>query len=212
MLIKKDDDMEIKLMKCVTLAGPFLMVLATVLGVQGCSSTPKTWQEIQSQRQQEQTENAEVVADKLPSWYLNKTPDNDEFIYVVASASAKNLHLAEEKVAGRLHAAVAKKLDVKSDVSTTEVSSITDGFSSQESTSLQTVNRTYALAQITAYESVEKKVVYEKGRFVVFEMARFPIAKWRLKQQQKQTPESSLETPAGFDKAVEKLDKLKAQQ
>lgn len=198
-------------MKCIKF---MLVTVAGVLAMQGCSSTPKTWEEMQAEHEQKQSQTAAVVADELPSWYVKKTPDNAEFIYVVASASAKTLNLAEQQLSVRLHGEVAEKLDIKTDTSSTEVSSVSDGIGEQGSTALQRVKRSYAFAQTTAYETVEKKVVFKKGRFVVFEMARFPIGKWRVQQQQKQNEKqpAALNTPAGFDEAVEKMDKLKAQQ
>lgn len=204
--------MKTNCMQKVKLGGCFWLVLSVALGLPGCSSTPKSWQEIEQANQEKQAEKAGLVASELPSWYLNKTEDNDEYIYVVASASARNLHLAEDKLAVRLHAAVAKKLDVKTDLSTTEVSTVLEGAMQEENSALQTTSRTIAFGQTTAYESVEKKVVFEKGQFVLFEMARFPIGKWRIQQQNMATSEPSLNTPQGFEQAVEKMDQLKAKQ
>jgi membrane-bound lytic murein transglycosylase len=185
------------------------MGFAGTVMISGCSSQPKTWNEIQQAHREAQQQQAKAVASSMPDWFINPPKDNAEYVYASAVGRSFDPNIAKNIAQTALHGQIANKVEMSTDMTQDQVIENTQAQSQQATQTLnQRTTQTSSTFNLpTAYEEVKREMVYEEGQFIVYLLARYPVAQYRLNKQSQNNNDASI--PKSFDKKIEQLHQRK---
>lgn len=193
----------------------FKLTILALLALQGCSSQPVTLEQKLTQHAEERAEINQQIADNIPSWFVSPPKSDGIYIYATGQGVSNELSMAEDKASMLIHSAIAEQLEAKTDSTKTMVTSEQSNVMNQHTanSSSRSVRRTTVFNQQTNYELVKKEVVFEDGRFIVYQLAKFNNYKYQQnkaeEKRQQQIQQSEKNGLNHYQQGVKELESLK---
>lgn len=191
-----------------------LGMAALVSGLVGCSSTPSYEERLADQVEKKESVNSEVK-DMIPDWYTKAPKENENYIYATGYGVSSDLSMAEDKSSLMIHGKFAEQLGAKTDSSKGAASTDQSGNGyDSRSTQVKTVKRVFVFNQSTNYETMEKKIEFEEGQFIVYELGRFNKRRYQLEKQKAQltTQTEPSFNQASYQEGMNELNELEQQK
>jgi hypothetical protein len=193
-----------------------MLSVLTLQGVlTGCSTQPHTAEERMLQAQEKTVQVNTELMDEMPSWYRSPPEADEIYIYQVGYGVSSELSMAEDKASLHIHSKLAEQLSGKTDSSKTMVSSDQSNVYGDNTANLsaRSVMRITVFDQKTPFETIDKKIMFEDGRFIVFQLGRFDKLNYRKEQAAADKKQSEFAAAQHginhYQQGIEELNQLK---